>query len=66
MPQTMHWSQTESSKCSLDSLSHNPRHPFSGGHRKILDSHMARTKPCEARRGRPGGGTRFALEEEVL
>eukprot|EP00964_Phaeocystis_antarctica_P157570 scaffold127827_cov27-Phaeocystis_antarctica.AAC.1 len=24
----MHWSQTESSKCSLDSLSFHPRHPF--------------------------------------
>eukprot|EP00964_Phaeocystis_antarctica_P046220 scaffold26677_cov59-Phaeocystis_antarctica.AAC.3 len=28
MPQTMYWSQTESSKWSLDSLSHDLGHPF--------------------------------------
>eukprot|EP00964_Phaeocystis_antarctica_P030827 scaffold17436_cov24-Phaeocystis_antarctica.AAC.1 len=26
----MYWSQTESSKCSLDRLSFHPRHPFTG------------------------------------
>ena len=57
MPQTMHWSQTESSKCSLNCLSHDLGPPFmhvgdAGAHTRhtikweYVDRH---SKPGESR-----------------
>ena len=48
----MYWSQTESSKWSLDSLSFHPRHPFT----VKKHSTLVFTRRCPAGRAPPGAG----------